>query len=319
MSRTLVALGPSTPRSASPDAGLGGPEARVWSARRARAWQLLDGDGADGGADRVVHLALLALILANVLANVLAIVVESMPSVKASPALHGALNRFETVSLWVFLGEYLLRLWASGDATEARGRTGWHRRLGFVTSPMGLVDLGALLPLLLPLVGVDIRAYSLLRSVRVFRMVKIFRYLPGIELIRAAVRAHARVLLGSLGILFTILVFGSTVMYFLEGAGQPDKFGSIPQCMWWAAATMTTIGYGDVFPLTDAGRVVGALFGMVGIFTFALPTAILGSAFMDEVSRRRQAGLTSAAPAPLRPEPDRSPRRLLGPASDAAA
>jgi voltage-gated potassium channel len=84
-----------------------------------------------------------------------------------------------------------------------------------------------------------------------------------------------------------VLLVGSTLVYFAERGAQPDKFGSIPDAMWWGIATVTTVGYGDVYPVTPLGRTLGGMLAVLGIASFALPTAILGAAFLDELQRAR--------------------------------
>jgi voltage-gated potassium channel len=242
---------------------------------RDTVWNWLDGDGNDGGWDKLIHRVILGLILANMLA----IIVESIPVVKANLTAHTLLNQFEQVSLWIFAVEYIARLWSSASVGP---------RWKFAVSPMGLVDVAALLPLILPFFGVDMRLYPVLRAVRMFRVAKLFRYIPGIDLIKAVVVNKRSELIGSICVVLLMLVLGGTGMYFIEGKAQPDKFASIPDAMWWAVATMTTTGYGDVFPITLAGKLLGGVFSILGIFSFALPTAILGSGFIDEISRRKQ-------------------------------
>jgi voltage-gated potassium channel len=243
---------------------------------RERIWCWLDGDADDGGMDKIFHHAILVLIVLNVFA----IIIESVPSVKANPQFHSWLNHFETVSLWIFAIEYVLRVWSSKSVGLRRN---------FVLSPMGIVDFATLMPLILPFFGVDMRLYPVIRAVRMFRVMKLFRYIPGIDLIKSVVTAKRRELVGSILVLLLMLTIGGTAMYFIEGVAQPDKFGSIPDAMWWAVATATTTGYGDVYPITAAGKILGGIFSIIGIFSFALPTAILGSGFIDEINHRRAA------------------------------
>jgi voltage-gated potassium channel len=240
-----------------------------------RIWCWLDGDSEDGGWDKAFHHFILTLIVLNVFA----IVIESIPAVKANPSWHLMLNQFERMSLWIFAVEYSLRLWSSKTVMPRRR---------FVFSTMGIVDLATLFPLILPFFGVDIRLFPLLRAVRMFRVMKLFRYIPGIELITAVLHAKKSELLGSVFVILLMLTIGGTAMYFIENGAQPDKFSSIPDAMWWAVATMTTTGYGDIYPITLAGKVIGGIFSILGIFSFALPTAIIGSGFIDEINERKK-------------------------------
>jgi voltage-gated potassium channel len=244
------------------------------SALQLKIWNWLDGDSKDGGCDKCVHHFLVTLIIVNILA----IVLESIPVLDDHPLLDPIFDGIEFWSLWIFFVEYVARVWSS----KVVGR-----RRDFVFSTMGIIDFLTLMPILLPMVGLSTSYSNLFRAVRVGRVVKLFRFIPGIELIHTVVALRKKELLGSISIMFLVMLCGGTVVYFLENTAQPDKFTSIPTSMWWAAATMTTIGYGDVFPVTAMGKVFGACFGILGIFTFALPTAIIGSGFIDEINARK--------------------------------
>lgn len=231
---------------------------------------LLDGENDGSGLDRIFYWSLLSLIFINIAA----IIIESVPSVKADPTYHNILNKIEVYSLYIFFIEYVLRIWTAD------------KKIKFAVSPMGLVDLIALMPLLLPLVGVDIRAIGWLRAVRVFRVAKAFRFIPGMVPIKNVLVSKRKELTASLILVGVMMLCAATGMYYIEGSTQPEHFGSIPSSMWWAVTTMTTTGYGDAYPVTAIGKVFGAFFQIFGIFSFALPTAIVGSGFIDELNKR---------------------------------
>jgi voltage-gated potassium channel len=236
----------------------------------------LDGDANDGGCDWCIHHFLLGLIILNVLS----IVVKSLPAIHDHPVYSPPINALEVWTLRIFLIEYIFRVWSS----KAVGR-----RRDYVFSTMGIIDFLTLLPLFIHLQGPNKGLSNVLRAVRVGRIIKLFRYIPGIELIHTVVASRKKELIGSVSIMLLVMLCGGTVIYYLESPHQPDKFTSIPTSMWWAAATMTTIGYGDVYPITAMGKVFGAIYGILGIFTFALPTAIIGSGFIDEINARKSA------------------------------
>ena len=178
----------------------------------------------------------------------------------------------------IFGTEYLLRIWASG-ANEACGYTSplW-RRLNYIFSFTGLIDLIAILPSILPLImgQVDLRW---LRALRLIRLFKISHYSSALEDLISAIRSE----IGSFGAasyLFLIALFmSSAMMYIVEHKAQPDEFSSIPQTMWWSLITLTTVGYGDVSPITPMGQVIGAITAMMGVCVVALLTGIVASAF----------------------------------------
>jgi voltage-gated potassium channel len=150
-----------------------------------------------------------------------------------------------------------------------------------------LIDLFAVLPWYLqPFLPVDLRV---LRVLRLFRLLKLVRYSPALQTLGRVIADEYSALLGALLVILVLLLFASTAIYFLENEAQPDKFGSIPAAAWWAMATLTTVGYGDVFPETAIGRVAASIVAITGIGIVAMPTGILASAFTDEIRDRREA------------------------------
>lgn len=234
----------------------------------------------DTGWERALNLFLLTLILVNVAA----VVLETVPVLRA--AHQRTFDLIEVFSVAVFTAEYLLRLWSCPEDSRFRGPGG---RLRFVVSPLALIDLAAIVPAYIPgEVFVDLRFARLVRLVRLLRVLKIARY-------SSTVRTFARVAASKGPDLAVIVVFlcvmllmAASAMYFLEHHAQPEVFSSIPAAMWWAIVTLTTVGYGDVVPVTALGRVLGALIALIGIGFFALPAGLLAAAFAEEVSRSRQ-------------------------------
>ena len=143
---------------------------------------------------------------------------------------------------------------------------------------MMLIDLIVLLPPFLPNIGID------LRMLRMLRLFKAFRYIRALHLISRVVEERKSELLASVILVLFLLFMSSTVIYFVEHPAQPDKFTSIPASMWWGVATLTTVGYGDIFPITPLGKFMGGLIAMLGIGLFAIPTGILASGFSSRLS-----------------------------------
>jgi voltage-gated potassium channel len=162
-------------------------------------------------------------------------------------------------------------------------------RVRFVLSPMALVDLLSILPLLIPALGIDLRSARVLRLFRVVRVAKLARYSRTLRLFGHVFRERAPELVVVLALLATLLLLTSSLMYYAENAAQPDVFSSIPATLWWAIATLTTVGYGDVYPVTGLGKLLAGVICVLGIGMFALPTSILGAAFsrqLEEAPRR---------------------------------
>ena len=172
---------------------------------------------------------------------------------------------FFQISMVIFLVELLYRLIDE-------------RRLGFLNTMDGLVLINYFL------IGIlDLRIFRLFRFFDIFSKTRIL--LPSNTLFKTIhVQRHS--LLGSLFLVLSVLLLFSTIMYFVEREAQPEKFGSIPLAIWWGMETLTTVGYGDVHPITPLGKVLGTLTMLLGIGMFALPAAILGSAYYEEMQKR---------------------------------
>jgi voltage-gated potassium channel len=249
---------------------------RSWS--RASVLGLLDGSGASVGA-RVTAGFLATLISLNVLEQIL----ESVASIAARNSV--AFARFELVSVAVFATEYLLRLWACTSLrAHDRPIVG---RLRYALTPMALVDLAAIAPAFMPSVTDDLMLLRALRLVRLVRSLKIARYSRSLRLLSTVLRGKKEELVMSAFVAFIVLLLWSTVIYLVERGAQPAVFSSIPAAMWWGVATMTTIGYGDMYPVTALGKVIGALVAITGIGVFALPTGIIASGFVTALQQHR--------------------------------
>lgn len=217
-----------------------------------------------------------------IVTNVIAVVLETVESLAAA---HGTFFQyFEYFSVTVFSVEYMLRIWTANENEDERFHPPVKGRIRFAMTPMALVDAVAILPFYLEVfLVVDLR---FMRVFRLLRLLKLTRYSAAIQILGAAVYGQRRALGAALVIIFTLLVFASSVIYLLEKDVQPEAFSSIPQAMWWGLATLTTVGYGDVTPISVAGRVFGGFIMVLGIGMFALPAGILTTAFSNEISKR---------------------------------
>jgi voltage-gated potassium channel len=182
-----------------------------------------------------------------------------------------------------FLAEYAARLWTVVE--EEGARSPWRRRLAFVRSPAAIFDLLAILSALLPFIGASGAMLRLVRLLRIFRLAKLGRMSAALSNLASAVLSRRFELAATVGLALMLVVFGATALYWIEGEIQPDKFGSIPRALWWAVVTLTTIGYGDVFPVTALGKLVAAFVAIAGIGLIAMPTGILAAAFSEACQR----------------------------------
>ena len=222
-----------------------------------------------------------------IVANLVVFVLETMPGL--FDAYGRELEAFEALSLVVFALEYLGRLWVCVD--DARYRSPILGRLRWMFSPLALLDLVVLVPAALPMLGLDLRLARTFRLFRLMRGLKLVRYSKSVRTLVAVLVSKRAELLVTLSFALTLLLFASSAMYFIERETQPEAFSSIPAAMWWAVTTLTTVGYGDVYPQTVLGRWVAAVIAMVGVGLFALPAGILAAGFTEHIqSTRADAG-----------------------------
>lgn len=229
-------------------------------------------------ASRIIDIALIVLIAASVLA----VILESIPAVERAYGLQ--LYWFEVFTIAVFSVEYTLRVWSCVEAQGDADHSPFSYRLRFVFTFHAVIDMLAILPFYLLAFGifggVDMR---FLRAVRLLRVLKLTRYFAALNMLLIAIKENSRALGASFLILVTIMLLASSGMYYFERQSQPVDFGSIPAAMWWAFATLTTVGYGDVTPITVGGKIFGALITVVAIGLVALPTSILASGYSQQL------------------------------------
>lgn len=230
--------------------------------------------------DRVVAAALMLLILANVVV----VILETVDELEAPYRKY--FYAFEIISVTIFSIEYLIRIWVINLHPNFRGAV--RGRLKYALTPMALIDLASVMPFYLPVaLSADLRMLRILRLFRIFLLFKMARYVESINTFHRVLRAKKAELAVTLVMILILLVLASSAMYVAENAAQPDKFPNIPAALWWGVITLTTIGYGDVFPITPVGKIIGSFSAFMGSGLFALPTGILASGFSEEVHRRQ--------------------------------
>ncbi|MEM7269246.1 MAG: ion transporter [Pseudomonadota bacterium] len=245
---------------------------------RQRLHEILARSHGDDRTGRAVDIALIILIVANVIAVML----------ETSPAVYEGRETFflafEVISVAIFTVEYLLRLWVAPQG--ALDRSPWSARLRYIVSPAALIDLIAIAPFYLAaFIGFDLR---FLRILRLMRLLKLTRYSSALTMLMEVIRRESGSFLACFFILGVLLIAAASGAYIAERQAQPENFGSIPAAMWWAVVTLTTVGYGDVIPITALGRFFGAVIAVIGIGIAALPAGIIASGLSSELSKRRQ-------------------------------
>lgn len=248
--------------------------------RRGRWYRLIEGGFSGGRAAWWVAAGLVTLILLNALA----VILESDPAHLSR--FDPAFDAFELFSIAVFTVEYLLRIWVAPESPRYHGQPAWRARLRYLVSPVALTDLIAILPAYLALlITIDLRY---LRLLRLLRLLKLTHYFTGLGIFVNVVRSEARTLVSGLLTIAILVVVAASLMWGIEHVAQPDRFGSIGQSLWWAIVTMTTVGYGDVTPVTPLGRFLAGIVMLLGVGFVALPAGILAARFSEELQTRRE-------------------------------
>lgn len=183
----------------------------------------------------------------------------------------------------IFIMEYIARVWICVEETKAHNS--FQARVNFVTSLSSLFDVLVIFAMFSPLFVSNIALLRIIRIFSILRLAKLGRISIAMKRLWGAVHSRRYELWLTMGLAFAMILLGATALYWIEGGLQPDKFGSIPRALWWAVITMTTIGYGDVFPITPLGKIVASFVAIVGIGLIAMPTGILAAAFSDAMRK----------------------------------
>ncbi len=223
-------------------------------------------------------------IIALIIANGLAVILESNPEVRVAYLEWFML--FEVFSVIIFSVEYLARLWVSVDQERYQGIPKWQARIRYVFTPMALVDLLAIAPFYLTmLIPIDLRY---LRLFRLLRLLKLSTYFDGLQVFGKVLRREAGAIAGALLIMIILIIVSACLMFTVENAAKPGHFENISQAIWWAVVTLTTVGYGDITPITFGGKLLAIVIMILGVGTMALPAGILAARFSEELQARRE-------------------------------
>lgn len=245
---------------------------------RRTVYELLDGQTEETRIQQFMDWLLAALIIVSVAAAV----IDTVPSY--SERFARELFAIEVATVAVFTLEYLLRLWSCPEEGQLATKHPLRARLSYAFRPLPMIDFLSIAPFYLAgFFGIDLR---LLRLFRLLRVLKLTRYSPALGTLAAVVHAQRRALAGTAFVMAVMILGAASLMYAAEQRAQPEEFASIPHALWWAAVTLTSVGYGDVVPITPIGRIIGVAIMVMGVGIFALPAAILTAGLAREIGTR---------------------------------
>ncbi len=248
---------------------------------KTRCYEILDVASPGDKPSRVFDIVLISLIFLNVVV----IILETVERFHAQFSTFFKI--FEIFSVIIFTIEYVLRVWST--TKNPKYRKPIIGRARYILSPIALIDLFAILPFYLPMfLPFDLRFIRAVRLIRLFRLFKMGRYSDSLKLLGRVLKAKKEELYIAVFAIFIILTLSSSLLYYVENEAQPGAFSSIPSAMWWGVATLTTVGYGDIYPITSLGKIFGSIISLLGIGLFALPAGILSAGFVEEIRKSKK-------------------------------
>ncbi len=225
------------------------------------------------------------LIMGLIVLNVAAVVLETVDWINSRYSL--IFNVFNIFSVAVFTVEYILRVWSCTEDPKFKDPVSG--RLRFMITPLAIIDLMAFIPFYLPFAFPELRFLRAFRLFRLFRVLKLARYSESLQTFADVLKLKKEELGLMLFAIIILLTVSSSLMYEAEHEAQPEAFSSIPAAMWWGVVTLATVGYGDMFPVTPMGKLIGSMVVLLGIGLFALPTGVLAAGFSEVLQRKREA------------------------------
>lgn len=226
-----------------------------------------------------------AFIIVLIILNVAAVMIETVQPIHDKYA--GFFHIFDMVSVFIFTIEYILRVWSCNH--DPKYQHSFHGRLRYMLSTEALIDLVAILPFYIHVVvGLDLRVLRILRLLRFFRLFRLTAYMKSAKIVRNVFKSRANELKLSFVLIAFVIIIAACLLYFAEHEAQPKVFSSIPATLWWAVVTVTSIGYGDMVPVTTLGKVLSGMISLSGLAIFALPAGIITAGFLEELNKAKK-------------------------------
>jgi len=246
--------------------------------QKQRLFEILELDRADDYSSKLDNYFIIFLVF-------ISIVILMLETVESLNFLFPYFYIADIVIYIIFTIEYILRIWIADLHPQYEGKKNKRLRYAFSFTPM--IDLIAILPFLLPMFTlIDLRFIRVIRFFRIFRLLKLNRYNNSLTTLSDVVKEKKEDLIISFFLLFMVLFIASCLMYYTENHAQPKVFASIPHAMWWGVATLTTIGYGDIYPITMFGKILSSVIALLSIGFVGLPTGIIASGYIDHIHRK---------------------------------
>ena len=247
---------------------------------RVKTYQLLESKTSASVMAKIITWLLILLIISNVVA---VIVASEKDYYQPNKDLFIV---FEIFSLSLFCLEYLLRVWCCVEAKEYQKLSSSNARIKYILSPIALIDLVAVLPFIIAMFfTIDLRT---LRLIRVLRLLKLTHYFKGFNIFITVIVKETKSITAAMMVMVFLIIIAASLMHSVEGAIQPEAFGSIIHSFWWAVVTMTTVGYGDIVPVTALGKVISTFIMLIGVGLVALPAGMLAARFGEELRERKK-------------------------------
>jgi voltage-gated potassium channel len=246
-----------------------------------KTFVLLHPEVGDSKWDKIINTFIILLIILNVIA----VMLETIPSIHNPNK--DFFHYFDLISVIIFTVEYVLRVWSSTH--HKRFKHPVLGRIKYMFTIEALIDVLAILPFYLhAFIGFDLRVLRILRLLRFLRLFRLTAYMRSAKIVVNVFRAKANELLLSLVLILFLVIIASCLIYFAEHLVQPNAFSSIPSTMWWAFITLTTVGYGDMIPITITGKILTSMITLAGVALLALPAGIITSGFLEEMRKVRR-------------------------------
>lgn len=228
---------------------------------------------------KIFDIFIITLIIINTISAIVA-------TFEITQFISDILSIIEIISVIIFTIEYIIRLWTA-DLIFLEKKS-YKARIKYVTSFMAIIDLLSILPFYIPfIIPIDLRVLRTLRIIRLFRLFKLNRYTTALTDIANVFKSKASQLLSSMFVVVLLMIISSVIMYDVEHTAQPEAFSNAFSALWWAIATITTVGYGDVYPMTVCGKIMSAIIALLGVALVAVPTGIISAGFTEIIQDRK--------------------------------